>query len=123
MVVISSVISETHYHVHLVLEFEIFTLGCMSNSNCRKSATFTSHFNKAESVYNIHGLSYIFVSLFPFSYVCFCIFTFSRISPSVTGIILICDKSFDMYSLGVKLVKFHYQFVFVDHLPYSKKDY
>ena len=37
------------------------------------------NYNKAESVYNIHGVSYIFVSLSPFSYVCFCIFTLNAI--------------------------------------------
>jgi len=40
MVVISSVISETHYHLHLVFEFEIDSLGCMNNSCCQNSATF-----------------------------------------------------------------------------------
>jgi len=29
--VISSLISETHYHLHLIFEIEIATLGCMNN--------------------------------------------------------------------------------------------
>ena len=37
----------------------------MNNSSCKNSATFTSHLNKAESVYNIHAVFYIFVSLSP----------------------------------------------------------
>jgi hypothetical protein len=63
----------THYHLHLV--FEIDLVGCMNNSSCQNSATFILQFKKAESVYNIHGVSYIFVPLSPFSYECICIFT------------------------------------------------
>jgi len=49
---------------NVVFEFEIATLGCINNYICWKSATFTSHFFKAESVCNIHGVSCIFVCPF-----------------------------------------------------------
>jgi len=52
----------------------------MNNASCENSATFILQFNKAESVYNIHGVSYNFVPLSPFSYVCICIFTFHTIA-------------------------------------------